>query len=59
MPSTLNSRTYIINAWPMTHVALGDFNANVGQEGAFGPTDGHFSLHTNTTSNGKRLIDFV
>ena len=40
-------------------MVLGDFNAKVRQEGIFGPTVGQFSLHTTTSPNGLRLIDFA
>ena len=40
-------------------ISLGDFNAKVGQEGIFGPTVGQFSLHSTTSPNGVRPIDFV
>ena len=35
------------------------FNAKVEREGIFGPTVGQFIIPANTTSNGKRLIDFA
>ena len=40
-------------------IFLGDFNAKVGQKGIFGPTVGQFSLHSTTSPNGVRLIDFA
>ena len=40
-------------------ILLGDFNAKVWQEGIFGPTVGQFSLHSTTSPNGVRLIDFT
>ena len=40
-------------------IVLGDFNAKIGQEGIFGPTVGQFSLHSRTSPNGVRPIDFV
>ena len=36
-----------------------DFNAKVGQEGIFSPTVGQFSLHSITSPNYVRLIDFA
>ena len=40
-------------------IVLVEFNAEVGQEGIFGPTVGQFSLHSTTSLNGVRLIDFA
>ena len=40
-------------------IVLGDFNAKIGQEGIFGATVGQFRLHSTTSSNGVRLIDFA
>ena len=40
-------------------INLGDFNVKVGREGIFGSTVGQFSLHTNITSNGMKLIDYA
>ena len=40
-------------------IVLEDFNAQVGQEGIFGPTVEQFSLHSTTSPNGVRLIDFA
>ena len=39
-------------------IVLRDFNAKVGQEGSFGATIGQFSLHSTTSPNSVRLIDF-
>ncbi|XP_073814500.1 uncharacterized protein [Musca autumnalis] len=40
-------------------IVLGDFNAKIGKENIFGQTVGKFSLHSETSDNGMRLIDFA
>ncbi|XP_073848775.1 uncharacterized protein [Musca autumnalis] len=40
-------------------IILGDFNAKIGKENIFDPTVGKFSLHSETSDNGMRLIDFA
>ena len=56
MPSTLNSRTFMISARSMTQKSSWDFNVKVGREGIFSPTVGQFSLHSN---NAMRLMDIA
>ena len=43
----------------ITIIVIGDFNAKVGQEAIFGSTVGQFTLHSTTSPNGVRLIDFA
>ena len=38
---------------------LGDFNAKVGRENIFKPTNGQESLHQDSNDNGVRLVNFV
>ena len=40
-------------------IVLRDFNAKIGQEAIFGSTVGQFSLHSTTSPNDVRLIDFT
>ena len=51
----------LYDKWPAHNIkiVLGDFNAKVGQEVFFGPAVGQFSLHSTTSPNGVRLIDFA
>jgi hypothetical protein len=41
-----------------TKIILGDFNAKVGRENIFKPTNGNESLHQNSNDNGVRIVNF-
>jgi hypothetical protein len=40
-------------------ILLGDFNAKVGRENIFKPTNGQESLHQDSNDNGVRLVNFA
>ena len=40
-------------------ILLGDFNAKVGQDNIFQPTNGIGSVHPEGNDNGIRLVNFV
>jgi endonuclease/exonuclease/phosphatase family metal-dependent hydrolase len=40
-------------------ILLGDFNAKVGRENIFKPTNGNESLHKNSNDNGVRIVNFA
>jgi hypothetical protein len=40
-------------------ILLGDFNAKVGREDTFKPTNGNESLHETSNDNGVRVVNFA
>ena len=40
-------------------ILLGDFNAKVGTENIFKPTNGNESLHQDSNDNGVRIVNFT
>jgi hypothetical protein len=41
------------------YILLGDFNAKVGREDIFKPTNGNESLHEISNDNGVRVVNFA
>jgi hypothetical protein len=40
-------------------ILLGDFNAKVGRENIFKPTNGNESLHLDSNNNDVRIVNFA
>jgi hypothetical protein len=40
-------------------ILLEDFNAKVGRENIFKPTNGNESLHQDSNGNGVRIVNFA
>jgi len=40
-------------------ILSGDFNAKVGRENIFKPTNGNESLHQDTNDDGVRIVNFA
>jgi exonuclease III len=51
----------VLDQFPKYHmkILLGDFNANLGREDIFKPTNGNESLHETNNDNGVRVINFA
>jgi hypothetical protein len=51
----------VFDKFPKYHmkILLGDFNAKLGKEDIFKPTNGNESLHEISKDNGVRLVNFV
>jgi hypothetical protein len=52
---------HILDHVPKYHmkILLGDFNAKVGRENIFKPTNENESLHKNSNDNGVRIVNFA
>ena len=51
----------VFYSFPNFHmtILLGDFNAKVGRENIFKPTNGNEGLHQETNDNGARIVNFA
>jgi len=51
----------VFDNFPRYHmkILLGDFNAKVGRENIFKPTNGNESLHQDSNDNGVRIVNFA